>query len=83
MLITSQIVDLKMIGVVLVLRKRYQCGGGETLSPVVKYSFFEYAINQPFEFMLQLSPLGFKLSRAINRSRSSSPISVTSSTFPL
>ena len=37
MLITSQIVNLKEIGDVLVLRECYQCGG-ETLGPVVKHS---------------------------------------------
>jgi len=36
-LVTSQIVNLKMIGDVLGLRKCYQCGG-ETLVPVVKHS---------------------------------------------
>jgi hypothetical protein len=36
-LITSQIVNLKMVGVVLGLKKCYQCGG-ETLVPVVKHS---------------------------------------------
>jgi hypothetical protein len=36
-LITSQIVNLKVIGEVLVLIKCYQCGG-ETLGPVVKHS---------------------------------------------
>jgi hypothetical protein len=36
-LITSQIVNLKMIGDVLVLKKCYQCGG-ETLGTVVKHS---------------------------------------------
>jgi hypothetical protein len=35
-LITSQIVNLKMAGGVLGLRKCYQCGG-ETLAPVVKH----------------------------------------------
>ena len=35
-LITSQIVNLKVIGEVLVLIKCYQCGG-ETLGPVVKH----------------------------------------------
>jgi hypothetical protein len=35
-LITSQIVNLKMVGDVLGLRKCYQCGG-ETLVPVVKH----------------------------------------------
>ena len=36
-LITSQIVNFKMNGDVLRLRKCYQCGG-ETLDPVVKHS---------------------------------------------
>ena len=36
-LITSQIVNLKTIGDVLVFRQCYQCGG-ETLGPVVKHS---------------------------------------------
>jgi hypothetical protein len=36
-LMTSQIVNLEMIGNVLVLKKCYQCGG-ETLGPVVKHS---------------------------------------------
>ena len=35
--ITSQIINLKMISDVLGLRKCYQCGG-ETLVPVVKHS---------------------------------------------
>ena len=33
----TQIVNLKTIGEVFVLRKSYQCGG-ETLGPVVKHS---------------------------------------------
>ena len=37
LLITSQIINLKMIGEVLGLRECYQCGG-ETLVPVVKHS---------------------------------------------
>jgi hypothetical protein len=37
LLMTSQIVNLKMINDVLVLRECYQCGG-ETLGPVVKHS---------------------------------------------
>ena len=36
-LLTSQIVNLKVISDVLELRKCYQCGG-ETLVPVVKHS---------------------------------------------
>jgi hypothetical protein len=37
--ITSQIVNLKMVGDVLGLRECYQCGhGGETLVSVVKHS---------------------------------------------
>jgi hypothetical protein len=36
-LITSQIVNFKMIGDVFILIKCYQCGG-ETLGPVVKHS---------------------------------------------
>ena len=36
-LITTQIVNLKMARDVLALRKGYQCGG-ETLVPVVKHS---------------------------------------------
>ena len=37
LLITFQIINLKMIGDVFVLRKCYRCGG-ETLGPVVKHS---------------------------------------------
>ena len=35
---TSQIVNLKKVGNVFGPKKRYQCGGGETLDPVVKHS---------------------------------------------
>ena len=44
MLITSQIVNLKMYGDVLVLRKCYQCGGENTRSHgVVKHSPVRYS----------------------------------------
>jgi hypothetical protein len=54
MLITPQIVNLKMIECVFVHRKRYQCGG-ETLGTVVKHSvrdsniaFLQLRILEPF-----------------------------------
>jgi hypothetical protein len=42
---TSQIVNLKTIEEVFVLRKCYQCGG-ETLGPVVKHSVRDSMIIQ-------------------------------------
>ena len=43
-LITSQIVNLKTIRDVLVLRQCYQCGG-ETLGPVVKHSVCDSTVD--------------------------------------